>query len=161
MAEISWCARKKGGLALVEPGKNLAEGYLQKAENALESARTEKIEEWKITKSYYAMYFSLYALLQRIGIKCEIHACTIAFARHFLADYFTPKEMDFLEGSLTARIDSQYFVNKEVPDEIFKKVLEAAPGFFVKCKGIINSLDENKALEIREKFAKACKKYKA
>lgn len=160
MAEISWCIRQKGGLSLVEPNKNLAEGYLQKAETALESARTEKAEEWKITKSYYAMYFSLYAMLQRVGIKCEIHACTIAFARHFLADCFTSEEMDFLHGSLTARIDSQYFVNKEVPDEIFKKVIETAPKFFVKCKGIINSLDENRVLEIREKFAKACKKPK-
>jgi uncharacterized protein (UPF0332 family) len=36
------------------------------------------IEEWTVSASYYAKYFSVYALLSKIGVRCEIHDCTIA-----------------------------------------------------------------------------------
>ena len=44
----------------------------------LESA-TEKDEiDWISTTAYYARYFAFYALLQKCGIKSEIHDCTIS-----------------------------------------------------------------------------------
>jgi len=47
MAEIGWCIRKNDGPCLVVPNANLAGGYLIKAEDAIGSARTEKVLEWK------------------------------------------------------------------------------------------------------------------
>ncbi|MDI6737368.1 MAG: hypothetical protein QME12_02520 [Nanoarchaeota archaeon] len=160
MAEIGWCIRKKDGPCLVEPNANLAEGYLIKAENAIGSARTEKVPEWKIAKAYYSMYFALYAVLQRIGIKCEIHACTLAFAGHFLKDYFNEDELALIQDAMAARLDSQYYVNREVPDEQSRKILESAPPFIVKCKCITDRLDENKILDIRQRFKAEAEKAK-
>lgn len=32
--------------------------------------------------SYYAKYFAVYALFCKIGLKCEIHDCTISLFRY-------------------------------------------------------------------------------
>ena len=160
MAEIKWCIRKKSGLSLIEPNANLSEGYFIKAEQAIESARTEKVAEWKIAKTYYAMYFALYAVLQKIGIKCEIHACTMAFAKCFLQGYFSEEELVLISDALSMRVDSQYYVNKDVPDEQFKEILQTAPSFLVKCKAVANRLDENNILEIRRRFKAETEKAK-
>ena len=116
MDKLKWCAGKKEGLKLIESNSNLAEAYIKKAEEALESMRINTIKDWKISTAYYTIYFSIYALLTKIGIKCEIHSCTIEFAKQFLKEYFSKEELDFVEDSLKARIDSQYYVDKTVPD---------------------------------------------
>ena len=74
---------------MVEPNSNLAEAYIKKAEEALESMRINVVKDWKISTAYYTLYFSLYSILTRIGIKCEIHSCTIAFAKRFLREFFS------------------------------------------------------------------------
>jgi len=56
---------------------------MKKSNEALKSMDVNAkagISEWTISTSYYAKYFAIYALLSRIGIKCEIHDCTIADA---------------------------------------------------------------------------------
>ena len=45
MDKIKWCAGKKEGLRLIEPNSNLAEAYLKKAEEALESMRVNVIKD--------------------------------------------------------------------------------------------------------------------
>lgn len=152
MDKIKWCARKKEGLSLIEPNSNLAEAYIKKAEEALESMRVNTIKDWKISTAYYTIYFSLYALLTKIGIKCEIHSCTIEFAKQFLREYFDDEDFDFIEDSLKARIDSQYYVDRTVPDSQCNKMIELVPEFLVKCKSILLKLNEKKINEIRKKF---------
>lgn len=152
MDRIKWCAGKKEGLTLIEPNSNLAEAYVKKAEEALESMRINVIKDWKISTAYYTIYFSLYSLLMKIGIKCEIHSCTIEFAKHFLREYFSEEELDFTEDSLKARIDSQYYVDKTVPDSQYKKMIKLAPEFLVKCKSVLLKINEKKINEIRKKF---------
>lgn len=152
MDKIKWCTGKKEGLSLIESNSNLAEAYIKKAEEALESTRVNIIKDWKISTAYYTIYFSLYALLVKIGIKCEIHSCTIEFARQFLKEYFDEEEFDFAEDSLKARIDSQYYVDRTVPDSQYNKMIKLAPEFLVKCKSILVKLNEKKMDEIRKKF---------
>ena len=93
MDKIKWCAGKKGGLSLIEPNSDLARAYLKKAEESLESMRVNIIKDWKISTAYYTIYFSLYAVLMKLGIKCGIHSCTIEFAKRFLREYFEELEM--------------------------------------------------------------------
>ena len=155
MDKIRWCAGKKEGLSLVEPNSNLAEAYLKKAEEALESMRVNVIKDWKISTAYYTLYFSLYSVLTKIGIKCEIHSCTIEFAKRFLGEFFSEEELDFTEDSLKARIDSQYYVDRTVPDEQYSKMIKRAPEFLVKCKSILIKLNEKKINEIRKEFQRA------
>ena len=152
MDKIKWCAGKKGGLSLIEPNSNLAEAYIKKAEEALESMRVNIIKDWKISTAYYTLYFSLYSLLTKIGIKCEIHSCTIEFTKRFLKDFFNEEELDFAEDSLKARIDSQYYIDRTVPDKQYNKMIVKAPEFLVKCKSILIKLNEKKINEVRNKF---------
>lgn len=154
MDKIKWCAEKKEGLRLVEPNANVANAYIKKAEEALESMRVNIIKDWKISTAYYTIYFSLYAVLMKSGVKCEIHSCTIEFARRFLKEFFEKEELDLTEDSLKARVDSQYYVDRTVPDEQYKKMMQKAPEFFVKCKAILIKLNEKKIHEIRERFQK-------
>ena len=157
MDKIRWCAGKKEGLSLIEPNSNLAEAYIKKSEEALESMRVNIIKDWKISTAYYTLYFSLYAVLTKIGIKCEIHSCTIEFAKRFLREYITEEDLDFTEDSLKARIDSQYYVDRTVPDEQYNKMIKNTPEFLVKCKSILVKLNEKKINEIRMEFKKAVK----
>jgi len=152
MSKINWCAKKKDGLSLIEPNSDLAKAYIKKAEEALESIQLNVIKDWRISTAYYSIYFSLYSILMKIGIKCEIHSCTIEFAKIFLKDYFEESELTFLEDSLKARIDSQYYINRTVPDEQYNKMIQKAPEFLVKCKSILIKLNEKKIKEIRNKF---------
>lgn len=152
MDKINWCAGKKEGLNMIEPNSNLAEAYVRKAEEALESMRVIIIKGWKISTAYYTLYFSLYSIITKIGIKCEIHSCTIEFAKRFLRDYLNEEDLDFIEDSLKARIDSQYYIDKTVPDEQYNQMIVKAPEFLVKCKSILIKLNEKKINEIRNQF---------
>ena len=154
MDKIKWCAGKREGLILIETNSNLAEAYTKKAEEALESMRINVIKDWKISTAYYTLYFSLYSVLTKIGIKCEIHSCTIEFAKRFLKEFFSEEELDFMEDSFKARIDSQYYVDRTVPDEQYNKMINKAPEFLVKCKSILIKLNEKKINEIRKEFQK-------
>ncbi len=149
---MDWCLQQNDGISLVEPNSNLAEAYIKKAENSLKSIRINKIKEWKISTAYYTMYFSLYSILMKIGVKCGIHSCTLQFAKNYLNEFFSENEIDFLEDSLKSRIDSQYYVNRAVPDKQFHNMVKKAPELFVKCKSIILKLDENKINKIRSKL---------
>ena len=158
MDKIKWCIGKKEGLSLVEPNLDLASAYIKKAEEALESMRVNIIRDWKISTAYYTIYFSLYAILIKIGVKCEIHSCTIEFAKRFLNDYFENIELEFTEDSLKARIDSQYYIDRTVPDQQFHKMMRKTPEFLVKCKSILIKLNEKRVKEIRSKFQDASKR---
>ncbi len=154
MDKLNWCTEKKDGLSLIEQNSDLSEAYVQKAEEALTSMRVNIIKDWKISTAYYTLYFSLYSILTKIGVKCEIHSCTLSFANKFLEEFFSKEEITFLQDSLKARIDSQYYINRTVPDEQYNKMLKDAPLFLVKCKSILIKLNEKKINEIRKEFQK-------
>ena len=158
MDKIKWCAGKKGGLSLIEPNSDLANAYIKKAEEALESMRVNIIKDWKISTAYYTIYFSLYALLTKLGVKCEIHSCTIEFAKRFLKEYFEKIELDLTEDALKARVDSQYYIDRTVPDGQYNKITQKAPEFLVKCKSVLIKLNEKKVNEIRDNLQKEINK---
>jgi len=153
MDKINWCFNQREGIKLVEPSQNLANAYIKKAEDSLLSVEINQIKEWKITTAYYTSYFALYAILQKIGIKCEIHACTIEFAKLFLKEFFAEEELDFIEDSFKARKDSQYYVNRAISDQNYQEIINRTPKFLVRCKSILLKLDENKIIEIRKKLS--------
>ncbi len=151
MDQIKWCLNKKKGIELVEPNDNLREAYLIKADEALETLRTSKIKDWQLTTAYYAIYHSLYSLLMKIGVKCEIHSCTIEFAKRFLKKYLSAEDFELIDKAFSARIDSQYYVNREVPDENYNLIIKKTPAFLVKCKNIV--IEQEDIDKIREQLA--------
>ena len=85
---IRWCLRAKNGLELVEPNENVSRSYLKMAEESLEQLKKLESKIWIASASYYTMYYCLYALLMRIGVKCEIHACSLLFMKTFLRKFY-------------------------------------------------------------------------
>ena len=147
--KIKWCLEKNEGLELVEPNSGLADGYIRKAEAALETNGLARDRDWKISTAYYSLYFSVYAVLIRVGIKCEIHSCTIEFAKRFLREFFSRREIQLFEDSLEARKDAQYYVNRNVSDETYQRMIGGASDMIAKCKDILAKIDDKKVNEIR------------
>ena len=151
MDQIKWCLNQKKGIELVEPSDNLRDAYLVKAEDALDTLKTSRSRDWQLTTAYYTIYNSIYSLLMKIGIKCEIHSCTIEFTKRYLKDHFTPEDFELIDKAFSARIDSQYYVNRQVPDQNYDLIMKKTPAFLVKCKNIV--LDQKEITEIRARVS--------
>lgn len=159
-SHVSWCFKQKRGIKLEEPNDNLCNVYIKKAKsslNMLESA-TEKDEvDWISTTAYYARYFAFYALLQKCGIKSEIHDCTISLM------YFLFVDENLIEGHFynelqlakDLRVDTQYYVTEEIDLNRLKKDAETARSFVLKMEEIIENLTEEQIKKMREKLSNA------
>ena len=78
--KLTWCFKLKDGLKIDEPNERLSKSYLEQAKSSLLRAEKDLNDKdllWATVAIYYAEYYALYSFLQRIGIKCENHACSI------------------------------------------------------------------------------------
>jgi len=142
MEKIEWCKSQKLGIRKREPNINLSTEYLENAEESLrvlESITETKSNMWLATAKYYVEYFTVYAFLMRIGIKCEIHNCTIELVKSFenlgLLEKGTAK---VLEDDKELRIDNQYYL-KNKPVDID---LDNLRNFVLNMKERIDNLNE-------------------
>ncbi len=153
MEKIKWCLKVKKGIELVEPNDNLSKVYLEKSESALRAAAVlEENKDWEISSSYYAMYFALYAILMKIGIKCENHTCTIEFMNIFLLNYFDAKDVKQIRTSMALRVDAQYYADREISEEKYRKIVDGAPRFLVKCKEVLFKIKDAEVDNIRKRM---------
>ena|SRR3989338_1545858 len=152
MDKIKWCLEKRNGIELIEPNQNLAEGYIKKAQESLETSRLAKSKDWKIAAAYYTLYFSIYSVMMQIGVKCEIHSCTIEFAKTFLQEYVSSADLKLFETAFEARNDAQYYVNREINPEEYEELIQAAPAFLAKCKNV--QVTQDQINEIRKALKK-------
>ena len=155
MDKINWCLNTKNGIEIVEPNENLAEAYIKKAEDSLRAALALKNnKDWEISSSYYTMYFGLYAILMEIGIKCGIHVCTIEFMKSYLKDYFLKEDMELITKSMKARIDTQYYSDRNLSESFYDEMVKEAPLFLIKCKEVLQKMNSAKINKIREEIGK-------
>ncbi|OGJ65013.1 hypothetical protein A3A67_00715 [Candidatus Peribacteria bacterium RIFCSPLOWO2_01_FULL_51_18] len=151
LAILDWCKRKKQGILLIEPNENLFKEYILTAEETLDVLRgiKGKSKVWLATTKYYCEYFAVYALLMRIGIKCEIHECTIALCRLLEDEGIVPSGYaQILDEDKQLRIDNQYYLkNREVPLD-YGKLVE----FVVTLKGIGIRLSEESIQKCRKRL---------
>jgi len=78
--KLGWCFELKDGLKIVEPNERLSISYLEQAKSSLLRAEKDLEDKdllWATVAIYYAEYYALYSFLQKIGIKCENHTCSI------------------------------------------------------------------------------------
>lgn len=54
---------------LVEPNDTPASAYIKKSEDAMDAMHSVTSRDWKISAGYYSLYFSLYPVLTKIGIR--------------------------------------------------------------------------------------------
>ncbi|MFP4403505.1 MAG: hypothetical protein ACLFPJ_04090 [Candidatus Woesearchaeota archaeon] len=111
MVDINWCLKQNKGIKLITPNDNLAGEYIKNAKETLFSLKNnlEDSNMWKATKKYYALYFAVYSLMMKIGIKCEIHECTIELTKYLENFNIFPKDTyKLLIDNKQLRIDNQY-----------------------------------------------------
>lgn len=153
MEKIKWCLNIKKGIELVEPNENLSKVYIKKSENALKAAIVlKKIKDWEISSCYYAMYFALYAILMKVGVKCENHSCTIEFMKELLKNHFSEEDVELIKKSMKARIDVQYYTNRNIAKDQYEKMVNRAPSFLIKCKEVLLKIKEEEINSIRTRI---------
>ena len=103
------------------------------------------LDEWTISASYYAKYFVIYALLSRIGIKCEIHDCTVALFSYLFGSDILPQLMQDLKHAKD-RVDVQYY-NAEVKIDSSATIVKTKE-FVIKIEEIIDGLNPQKIADI-------------
>src|SRR4030042_7096511 len=129
----SFCFKKTGGLKLVNPNERLVEVYKKKSRSALnmlESAKEKQENEWILDTSYYAKYFMIYALFMKVGIKSEIHDCTIFALKSIFHDVglISSEICKDIKDSRDLRVGSLYYDKDFGKDEILKKA-NTSPDF--------------------------------
>jgi uncharacterized protein (UPF0332 family) len=145
MVTLKWCLRQKQGLKEVEANDNLADSYAKMADDAIGTMNREKDYNlvFSVSACYYSMYYSLLSILRKIGIKCEIHSCSIEFMRAFLSGYFSKEDIELIKKAFDARNISQYYADRVVDQKEINHIISKAPGFVSKSKEILSELNEN------------------
>lgn len=125
-SKISWCKGQNKGLKLIEPNDSLAEEYYKNAEESLRIAVQIKdtgSNMWIATHKYYTEYLAAYSLLMKIGIKSEIHSCTIEVIKILEDENIIKIPLSkYLEDDKNLRIENQYYL-KNVKIELDPKLL--------------------------------------
>ena len=159
-SHVSWCLKQKRGIKIEDPNDNLCNVYIKKAKSALNilTSATEKDEvDWIATTAYYSRYFAFYALLQKCGIKSEIHDCTISLMYFLFVEEEIIEEKFYKELCLAKelRVDTQYYVTEELDKEKLKKDSETARNFVLKMEEVIEKITEDQINNLREKISNA------
>ena len=155
---LVWCLKQKRGIRIIEPNPNLAKAYMKKAISALNTMTAAlKINEgdWILTTAYYARYFALYALLMKMGIKSEIHDCTINLAKLLSKNGILPPSLtqDIAKAKQT-RIDTQYYDSQEQNPKTIKRQVEAARHFVLETEKVIENITPEQITNIRTQLSK-------
>ncbi len=150
MNKLKWCCLQKGGIKLIEPNDSIGKKYLFDADSDLKDMQRASIK-WKNIVGYYACYNSFYAILQKIGVKCEIHDCTLELIRFF--NSFSENQIVFLESLKQKRIDAQYYLKSPKPVNE-KDILN----FILTCKKVFNTISYDEIQSIRKEIKNAAKK---
>ena len=122
--KLDWCFGLKDGLRMVEPNERLAKSYLKESKSSLDRAEKNFKDGdllWTTVVVYYAEYYALYSFLQRIGVKCENHFCSIRAVSHILGDDKT----EIINRHKDKRIDAQYYMRVDQKDQVHQMLQEA------------------------------------
>ena len=151
MVDLTWCCKQKNGICLIDPNDNLAREYIKSAEETLSSLKNsnETSNMWKATKKYYAEYLTVYALLMKLGIKCEIHDCTVELINYLDKFHLFPSgSYRRLTEDKKLRIDNQYYLKNRPVEVNYEELLE----FVLSIKEKVNSLNSPEINNIRKEL---------
>jgi len=151
MVSIDWCKKQGRGIKQIEPNNNLTKEYLESAEETLSILKEieNKSNMWLATTKYYCEYFAVYALLMKIGIRSEIHDCTIALTKILETEKLLPKgAYNLLEEDKQLRIDNQYYLKNKKVELDLDKLIE----FILSIKNTINILTLDEINNTRKKI---------
>jgi len=152
---LNWCFKIKDGLRITEPNENLSESYLNEAKSSLERAEKDFNDGdllWATVVIYYAEYYALYSFLQRIGVKCENHFCSIQAVTYILGEDKT----SIINQHKEKRIDAQYYMRVGKGNDV-KAMLKEAKIFISIFNEIILNLNQEEIDDYRSELKKLSK----
>jgi len=150
---LQWCLRQSKGIAFVKPSENLVRAYLQKSRNALKSMEINAkagIVEWAVSASYYARYFAVYGLLAKVGVKCEIHDCTIALFEYLFGNTVSAQLIQELRNSKRDRVETQYYPVAVKVD--LKEVMSRTKNFVLEMEKTLDSLSAEYMVHLNQRL---------
>jgi uncharacterized protein (UPF0332 family) len=140
----------KDGLRIVGPDEALAKSYLGEAKSSLKRAEKD-LEDgdllWSTVVIYYSEYYALYSFLQRIGIKCENHFCSILAAEKLLGSV----RVRTINEHKGKRIDAQYYMRTGREEQV-RQMLKEAKAFVSGFEDFVSNLTDREAQSYMEKF---------
>ncbi len=148
--QLRWCFRIKDGIKIVEPNEMLSRSYLEQAKSSLLRAEKDLNDKdflWATVAVYYSEYYALYSFLQRIGVKCENHACSILAVTLLLGEDKT-KTINEHKGK---RIDAQYYMKIEQEIKI-RAMLQEAKIFVSYFDEFVSNLSNEDIISYRDKI---------
>ena len=150
--KLAWCFKLKDGIKMVEPNERLSKSYLEQAKSSLLRAEKDLNDKdllWSTVAIYYAEYYALYSFLQRIGVRCENHVCSILSVSLLLGEDKTKT----INQHKDKRIDAQYYMKVDQELKI-KSMLQEAKIFVSNFDEITSNLTESEIKEYREIISK-------
>ena len=122
--------------------------YLEQAKSSLLRAEKDLDDKdflWATVAIYYSEYYALYSFLQRIGVKCENHACSILTVSLLLGEEKTKT----INEHKDKRTDAQYYMKVDQEAKI-RAMLQEAKIFVSNFDELISKLSEKDIVEYRE-----------
>lgn len=150
---LKLCLKQNKGIRITKPSENMVRAYLEKSKNALKSMEINAkvgITEWVVSTSYYAKYFAVYALLAKIGAKCEIHDCTIALFDYLFSDSVPKEVIKELKRSKEDRVEMQYYTQEITVD--LEQLMKKAKKFVLDIEKIIDNLNPERTTAVQKKL---------
>jgi len=141
--------KKQEQLELVEPSEEIKESYLVDSESYLSSAKTlfqgNKLKE-TTQLTYFSIYYSILALLFKIGIKSENHFASVILL----------KEVFGIDNSFALLCRKKrvatYYPDFEIEKQSLKKLIKDAERFNGELLDFISRLTQGEIKIYRIKF---------
>ncbi len=147
---MKWCAGLKDGLRMTEPDEEISKSYLNEAKASLLRAEKNFAEGdllWTTVVAYYAEYYALYSFLQKIGVKCGNHFCSILTVERLLGRESTKT----IVRHKNKRIDAQYYMKIGKEDDV-KVMLREAKAFVIGFDALVSNLTSKEIHEYGRRF---------
>jgi uncharacterized protein (UPF0332 family) len=148
---LKWCFKIKDGIKIIEPNERLSKLYLEQAKSSLLRAKKDFEDKdflWATVAIYYAEYYALYSFLQRIGVKCENHYCSILVVSFLLGEDRTK----IINEHREKRIDAQYYMKINQENKIRRMLMEAQD-FVSMFEEVVSNLSDKEIKEYRDKIS--------
>lgn len=152
MDKLKWCFKLKDGLRIVKPSKRLSKSYLKRSKSSLERAEKDFKDDdllWSTVVVYYSEYYALYSFLQKIGVKCENHSCSISAVSYLLGKEKTKT----INQHKKKRIDAQYYMKVGKENQV-EEMLKQAKIFVSEFDNLVSNLKKEDIEKYRKKLSK-------
>jgi len=149
--KLKWCFKIKDGLKIVQPNDRLSRSYLEQAKSSLLRAKRDFEDKdllWATVAIYYAEYYALYSFLQKIGVKCENHSCSILAVGFLLGK----EKIKTINDHKDKRIDAQYYMEVGQENKV-KAMLTEAQKFVSIFDELVSNLSEKEIKEYMDKIS--------